>query len=518
MNAQHRDRGFHHRGLRRSGPSLALAAALPMLCSALAAQCNQSEEPFGGGSIATSIANPPVGAPGVMLKCEGFTNPPPTAWPISGPGRPHFDVETAWGVCGLGQPGVIDRIDIDAMSIGLDYLWADANGFVVPEANRWDALSFSVTGSTIAAGSAVISAEPPGTGRSADQFFYVVDGSVFPPPPSAPPPRRRTKRGHDSTELGFPAADTPEMDALDHFMPMYALDPLTVINFLSPNPSYFFSVSSATVPFVPTAWWTNPSDASGATILRSTWTGTTWSCPVTFKSWSDLGLLQTDDLDALAIDSEKELILFSTKRADLAWQLRIVDCSIDGPTTSKEYKCPDGTSMTSKKGLQSDDDDIDALCALDPLVPLGQMGPVGMGQLNPIRAIMGAPEGDNPPLVFPGVPRTLEGTGFMACPSGASPCGAGSVEYKLYGWGWPGAGPAPGAIVAFITSWGPPVSIGGTLTRPNSGVCGDPWEVSLCVPNAVRFLCPEFEIEVTWLALQVTPLTFGQSYPIVMRF
>ena len=496
---------------------LLLSAGCACAWSGVDANAQQSVEPFAGAPIMVStdlLSGSP--GPSLLLKCEGFRTTAPTSWPTPIGTGPDFDLERSLFVSPV--QGLVP--DLDAFSVGLDCIWSDANGVLTPVPNAWGALTFSVTSGSMFAGSAAINLESTGPGRSADVFSFVLPGSVFPPSPTAPAPRRRTQRAADSAELGFDGAATPELDALDHFAPLWQMDPGGLSNFLAPNPTVYFSVSAATVPLVPASWWSNPTDASGATILQTTWLPSTmsWSTPSTFKSWSELGLMANDDVDALAFDCAKQLALFSTTRNDRRYQLRIVDCSTD-TGDSCPYVDAAGDLVAEEVGIQSDDDEIDAVCAIDPPVRLGQPGG-GAGASNPISRAMSFAVGDDPPLVFPGVPRTLEATAFLMCETSAvaSGCPLGTQAYRVLGLGWPGSGTqGPGAIAAFITNSCPPVALSGTIVRPLSGFAGDPFEFTFCVPDALRLMPSAFELEITWLGFEVGTGHFLQSYPNTLR-
>ena len=124
-----------------------------------------------------------------------------------------------------------------------------------------------------------------------------------------------------------------------------------------------------------------------ATILSSQWkhpTGT-WTTPQPFLTYDQLGLDQLDDIDALAVDFDDELLLFSVVddgTLALSKQLQIAAWTSGGSfsgtglsATTGDYVTGDGMggteSVATRAGLAAGDE-VDGTCTIDP----GEQGSV----------------------------------------------------------------------------------------------------------------------------------------------
>ncbi len=470
-----------------------------------AAAAGQSVAPFAGAPMQISLTGA-AGAPNALLKCEGFAVAPPIVWP-AGSG-PRFDLDWAFRnllSVGCSVAAAAPVPDVDAMSIGLDWVLADATGHVQVPVGRWGALTFSVAATAMGTSGSAVANEAAGPdGPGGAMFSYLLPQSVAPAYLVG-----RTRRAMAQAEIGLPPA-RGDVDGLDQFIPLYRLDPATAspTRGVPAQPTLYFSVSNATLARVPASWWGN-TPPSGATVFMTTWVSTAqrWGCVSVWKSFRDLGLDQCEDVDALAYDAAQSRLLFSTRidracRAVPRPQLLFLDPSTDAAVPT-EYVTQTGTPVSDAAGLLRSDE-VDAVCSLDPFAPLRGSNPPKM---NTMRVAYGTPE---IPLTFGGIPRTLEGSSFLACWPGAGP-----ATLTSYGLGWPGAGPAPGFAAAYATFPGfavPPILLGGFVRNPASVFEGDPLSVSVPIPAAVRFLTPALRIGVTWVAIEMGTNQLGQAH------
>lgn len=480
----------------------------PFALSALllaAAAAAQSAAPFAGTPVQISLTQA-AGGPNALLKCDGFAAAPPIVWP-AGPG-PRFDLDWAFrnlisAGCSIGTSSPLP--DIDAMSIGLDWVLSDATGKVDVPAGRWGALDFSVASGAVGVAGSVVAQEAasPG-GAGADMFSYVLPGSVAPAHLVG-----RTKRALEQAEVGLPNLRR-DIDGLDQFIPLYRLDPATLapVGGLPTQPTLYFSVTNATLTTVPASWWAN-TPPSGATILATTWNTAAmrWGCVQPWKTFRDLGLDQCEDVDALAADVTRSRLLFSTRIDRVCKpiprpQILFLDCTADAPVPV-EYTTQGGQPVSDAAGLLRSDE-VDAVCSLDPFAPLRGTNPP---RQNTMRVAYGTPE---ILLTFPGVTPSLEGSSFLGCWPGAGP-----ALLTSYGLGWPGAARAPGFAAAYATFPGfavPPILLGGFVRNPASVFEGDPMAVTIPIPAGVRFLNPALRIAVTWVAIETATSRLGQAH------
>ncbi len=392
------------------------------------------------------------------------------------------------------------NIEIDALSMGADFIWADATGRILPTGNQWVALAFSVAGGGAAGATGAIATEqarPDGAG--ADIFSFSV-GALPTPLLSV------TRRAIDSTELDLYATGFPgDLTGLDLQLSAYTLD-ADITAALSPTPWVYFSVSTATVGNVPPSWWaaTTPSPA---TILRTQWTGASWTTPQPFASFGDLFLNVTDDVDALAIQCFATYVdvVFSTTMpsATATSQLMIVRLSGIGcgTTPPTEVKTADGRPVEGQLG--NGNGSIDAVCMYDPsfLQP---------GSTTDIWAyVTGTPIST---LRVPSAPRSLEASAWRTCPGGVP-----SISSFMTGW----VGSTPSADTAYYVLGigvlgSPPASfhllgaIPRTGTEPGGGAVG----ISLPLPPGWT-RTGSLYLEHIWIAANASG--DAQAFPVKIR-
>jgi len=341
----------------------------------------------------------------------------------TGPANPRF---TTAAMFGSGLPAAFA---IDAISSGYHYIFANPSTLLVDMAGRWGALLFSVTRSSVGNPGSVVHDEATrvgGEGAAADLFSMILPGSTLPPGLSCVP-IGVSQRATDSSQMGFAVPATgqkPELGDFDPYITMYDDGP-PVRGYLSDDPWVFFSLSNAAlanlaVQAMVTPWFvTNPAAMNGATILRMQWDSTAatphWRTPEIHLSSAQLGLTDpNDDIDALAVDEARNLVLFSLRydpaRPTTDRQLMIASWIgtpfLAGTATPYKYQTPAGPqNVVDLTGIVATDD-IDATCEEDP----------GNGAAIPLsRAYIrycGLP-------MAPGIPVGLSGSVHRGTPGGA---------------------------------------------------------------------------------------------------
>lgn len=473
--------------------SFGLAAGIApafFLLAPVAAQC--SSGPFVGIPLTMSTAeSASTGFSSAELyhKGAGFHAAPPTTWaPVAGVA--DFRLAPPFRACTQSA----NRFpDVDAMSLGEDWILADDNtGRMNVPANRWGGLLFSVTPRTVGRRNSVIQRESSSAGGAAgDVFSWVLPGSVMPPELVDV-----TERAQDASEIDVGADD---LDALDIPLPMWRLEPGIRSGMLNP-PRVFFSVSSATLALVPQFWFEN-TPPSAATILYMVWERRTqqWSCPRVWKTFRDLGLVVGDDVDALAIDTRNQRILFSTTSPRFD-PLMFLYCGTDLPTPVP-YTDDQGQPVSDKVGLIVGDE-IDAVCAIDP-------------------SIRGSANGVNAPYFAIGTP--VQKLGVFG-PSDIASSAFRTFNGVLAGWrtyasGWPrGTGPGPGfGILAMSLPNGPPGLYPLTVVarNPADPVCGAPVSGGIIVPPVLSITGTPADLR--WYLIDQPLTSIGEAFPIRVR-
>jgi hypothetical protein len=469
--------------------------------AAAAAQCPESRGIFAGSGAAMSVDGSTGGFDSgtLYLKRVGFNTAPPSQW--TNAFGPSFRVEDAFTACGAAAP----LPDLDAMSLGQDWVLADnATGRVSVPAGRWAAIRFSVTRGTVGRpGSRLAEEVASGFGTGADVFSYVLPGSTLPGDVVS----AGTLRAQDRAEidLGGTQANPPDVDALDDVIPFYdrvgGWPPV-----LTMQPTFYFSVSAGTVTRVPMSWWQRPNGTpttrSAATILFMTWIGQTqgqWSCPRVWRTYAELGLAPTEDVDALAIDLPNQRMLFSTKtttRNPILF-LHLGVLAAGGPVT---YTGQDGEPISSKIGLLQNDD-VDAICAMDPSYPLGHGGP-----RNPFVHSIGTPF----PALF-GSPPALSASAYRHAI-------AGREYFDTHVVGWPRAtGVGPGFAVLFFTPdpvlpWAYTILLSVQARNTASMFCGDPRTFRIEIPAAAALTSANYGLR--WFAVDARFVEIAEAHPL----
>jgi hypothetical protein len=465
-----------------------------------AAANDESRGPLAGAATAVLVDG---GLPGstdaeTRVHRNGFTLAPTVALP---PSSTQVDLRTV-----LQQWNAPPGLDIDDISLGRDEVLADASGELLVPSNAWGLISFSLKqGATGAPGTRIAREAALGNVGSA-LFSWVLPGSNYPPQLLG-----RTERSHSASELGLPPG--AEVDAVD-FPVVFGRDQgtLTTIEpgFLTliggTAQTIYFTVSSATANLVPAFWWGSSTAnlASGANILRVARTASSgaWGPPTVFRYWFQLGLQQADDIDGLAVDIANNKLLFScvgTARD----QFLFVDMSADG-SAAVPLKKQDGTPVSQSIG-KGQNDDVDAICTLDPIGPSqSTVPPPGV-----------PPGGDDfgsscgaPSAGLLGVP-SINATAFRRHVGG-------QTWFDSWMMGWPPlTGVTPGVAVLYMT-------VGNDLTlfpvgpiqlrNTNPAVPGDPLLFSFQVPPS--YWLTSQTVTFRWAAIDAGFTAIAEAWPV----
>jgi len=353
-----------------------------------------------GGLASAQTEGPLAGTPAVVLVQPGTSGPGgPLASDImhrkragfvpyapNGP-SPAVDapVYTTEAMFGGGSP---PPFEINAFSTGLDCVLAappvSGTSLTAVPPGAWGAILFSVTPSTIGEPGGLIDAlDDAPDGAAADFLTLMVPGSFLPPTVDPCYPQDRPQLAIDAPDMGLFEPGAPgDVSSLDVYVPLYHAGPPITAS-LPPAPTVYFSVSRDAIDppgggpsLVPTVWF-GGSAPSSATILKTTWipVAGAWSVPVPHLTYVDLGLDLEDDVDALAVDELKCLLLFSiadTPASTLGEQLQIAswpksDAADQGVATGIYVTAESGgTEPVAGRTRIGSQGDIDGTCTIDP--------------------------------------------------------------------------------------------------------------------------------------------------------
>ena len=423
----------------------------------------------------------------LIYKPHGFGKNAALEWvrPTFGPSF-NFERELKWA-------GWFPGLEIDASSLGMDWILADQNGVATVPPAQWGAVEFSIRKGS--KGTGVIKRETNAdSAAGADVFTYVLPGSALPPDLVG-----ETVRGQDASEIniGGVRPGSAEIIAMDRVIPLLRLESDFVDSMTKPI-RFFFSLTGYGAKRVPAKWFgrTRP---SGASILYVTWIGESWSFPRLFRSYRDLGLGEREELDALSVDLERRLVLFSTKTA---WRdellLHGAVTTLVGSTTYIDKK---GEPVSKSIGILPDDD-VDAVCATDPTVLSESRKVTWNGSFFQI----GSPYADDSPH-----DPVLTGTALRDSVGG-------NPVFRINVLGWhPAVGPRKGYVFAH---WKMPGSgakglLGWRTRNPSSAIAGDPVQFVYPVPVALSLTGVPLQVHTRQYDLSWSRM--GRTHPIQIR-
>ena len=453
----------------------AAALAAAALLAPLSAQV-QSRGVLAGGPAAVLVDGGL--APGTDARTHvhrnGFGTPATTLPPVLG----AADLQAIFAFYGAPP-----TIDVDDFSTGRDDVLFDGMGVMQVPPVSWGVISFSLRDGAVGIPGSRIAQQAAEGDLGAALFSWIMPGSAVPPQLIG-----RTERSHSVKDLGLDSPDPVEVDGLDVPQAIY------------------FTVSHATRGDVPASWWLWAGGAtlpSGATILRTLKTShaSAWSPPHVFVPYTQLGLGQNEDIDALAYDDVRQKLLLSTV-GTARDQLLVFDLGSDGGAGMamlQDAKLPDGVSKVSEHIGKAENDDVDAVCTLDP-----QIRTVGSP----------APEGDDFGSSCGSPRQGLLGVPQVHASAHRRRAGA-QTFYDTWLMGWPPVtGEGPGLAALFLT-FDPdltlhPYSI--QLRDPLAPVPGDPRQYSLLVPPALELT--GFSFTFRWVALDLAVTEIAEAWPL----
>ncbi len=445
----------------------------------------------------------------VLALPHGFSIDPATSLPGATAGSVEFsDVGIDAMLPPTLPPGVPDfgaflagvPVDVDALSLGWDWVVSNSIGEAVIPPDQWGAITFTVTRTTAgASGSLIAAAVAEADGAAADVFAYVIPGSNLPASFVGIP-----FRAQDWREIApFAGGPAPNLDAHDLYIALlYQENPGLAA--LLPPPTIFFSVTAASAPAIPLAWTAVPALRSGATVFSSTWipSTSTWSPPAVAFTPSFFGILPSEDLDALALDLVRGMALFSTNRA------------LPPPTGPRDpilftllgsgihwiYRLPGiGTPISAEVGLGLGVDDIDGICSLDP-----------GSAAQPSQIRLPFQVGTIAQALPTGLPTQLQASAWRRFDPILNQEFA---ETWMTGWPPPGT-PQPSLAIVGASVGGPlgPYTVLGIFVRPQPGnnFQGHPEKFRIAIPPALSL--SGLPLHFLWGAL--SPATFDLSHPV----
>lgn len=429
------------------------------------------------GPDTTDLNGNPLSTQDIQAKKPGISRVQSLAW---NPTEPDFSKLFA-------QAG----LEVDAMSLGEDMIASNCMGIVTMPPTAWNTMLFTVDRTTKGARGSTIEREAmaPG-GASADVLSYVL------PKSNLPTGVGDTERAMDSTELGLQGRSGPgQIAALDAYIPLYKSPVLSTL--LTNSPTVYFSlrIPNATSTATSVAQWFAPRQPSGATILQTKWDPRlrAWSKPRPFVEYRDLGLQATDEVDALAYDRAQNMILFSTEKAPVQQQLKIL-CLGPDLMAAVDYEEPGGGKVAVQAGVATGGN-IVGVCTIDParnpnaVYPSFTWGTAG------------------PPLALP-FPTDLGAAVYRTCgPPGRD-------AYHTLMIGWPGGSARPGNAFLLLQLGGTWFPFGPFPRNPANPIAGDPIEFPPILTMPVLFNVPMTGV---WIAVDAGFNVASLSHPIVIR-
>jgi hypothetical protein len=239
--------------------------------------------------------------------------------------------------------------------------------------NRWGALLYSITNESPLGDPA-----NPITGQ-VDPGAHVLSHVVQTSTGIWPGLLGVTQLAQTPQDMGlhFGPVARPELDGMDFAIPLLAMN-LGATNgvlFVNPN-EFYFSVtrdSANALASHSAGNYFGTQVASGAGIYKISYVPTglgryAWSAPVVFASPADLGLdAQADEVDAIAVNGPMGTAIFSTELGlpHGVNQLQSFQVAAGGATTVTTLVNANGGGVSGEAKL-TDEDDIDALCGIDP--------------------------------------------------------------------------------------------------------------------------------------------------------
>ncbi|MFN3241578.1 MAG: hypothetical protein ACE37K_08710 [Planctomycetota bacterium] len=484
------------------------AAISAALATAPRAQNDESRGLLAGAATTLLVDGGAGGASDsdTLVHPNGFSQAAPLTFAASNIGAPSLASVFAFH----GNPA---GIDVDAFSTGRDDLLIDTLGELSVPPLSWSVWSFSLRVGAVGKVGSRIEAEAQNGAVGAALFSYVLPGSNLPPEVVDV-----TERSHSRKDLGVGNGPNTEVDGLDFPLilgrdqqlnaggPGVAIEP-GFAPLLSIPETIYFSVTDASKHNVPAAWWTTlggvttaPSGASILCCFRSAF-GSPWTAPRVYLPYYELGLGVHEDLDALALDTVRDNVVYSVEGTLRDQFLFYYFGTDDGGAPPATPVTSNGQNVSDKVGKASIDD-VDAICTLDPVI--GSIGTPPPGG-DDFGSSCGAPQ---PGLL--GVPE-ISGSAYRRYENGTT-----YVDTFLVGWP-PIAGRAPGFAAAFLTIGNSIqlLPIGGIQVRdPSNQIAGDPRTATFVLPATIAL--SNFDCTCRWVALDFVTAEIAEAWPVRM--
>jgi hypothetical protein len=459
--------------------------------------------PFLGAPAALTVGAQigATGAPGTIYRSSTMTKPNGFGTAVPAPSWPalrNLDLAQIFGNLGLTTAQVA-AIDTDDLSMGEDWVLADSSGRVSLPMGVWAAITFSVTVRSQGEVNSRLRRESTNGTVGADVFSYVLPGSALPAAVVG-----SVERAQDSLEMGLPAGT--EVDGLDTLASLrnQAQD---LGSYLATTDDIYFTLSSASAALPTVLPWFAPFIPSGASILRTRRIGVTWTMPTVWMNHTDLGLAPTDDIDGLAIDKAGRKLLFSLRGGSLD-QIMFFSWPAGSfpllPVPPVPYTQSDGTTLVSTSIGLLQDDDLDAICSMDPVT----RGAVGGS--NPLWFCLGA---TRPTATAFAPPVPLWASAFRD--HGALPPGPAFDTWMV---GWPpatGAGPGLAALAVTLDDTLAPVFTLSLQVRDTTSLNGDPRHFRWQLPPTTSLT--GLGLTFRWFAFATGSGEIAEAWPVKVR-
>lgn len=439
------------------------------MLAAAHAQSRDSRGVLAGSPVALLTMQPsPTGSPDgtTLAHRNGFGGAAPDEFQSTGLSTPDLRrILTAHGCPATAR--------VDDFSTGRDEILIDSNGVLDVSGELWSVWQFSLRDGAVGTPGSRIAEQVAQGELGAAVFSYVLPGSGLPDELVGV-----VERSHSIEELGL--APGTEVNGLDTPM-LLGLDQATLTASTGPTvePGWtplitpraiYFTFSSASLTLVPPTWWAG-TQPSGATVFFTQITpfSNSYPQPRLFLTYDDLGLTASEDVDGLAIDLNNQRVVFSTV-GNLRDQFLFVDLTTDGGGTALPVTEPNGARVSTKIG-KAQDDDVDAICTLDPRLESANLPSPGGDDF-------GYSCGEPKVGVLGPVPE-LSGSAFRRYE-------AGGLRFDSWMVGWPTAtGAAPSLSALFFTTGDAfnPVLISLQVRNPADVIEGNPQAASLAIPS-----------------------------------
>jgi hypothetical protein len=447
------------------------------------------------GQIGATGAAGTIYRSSTMTKANGFGSAlPAPSWPA----LRNLDLAQIFANFGL-TPAEVAAIDTDDLSMGEDWVLADNSGRVSVPGNAWAAITFSVTVRSQGEARSRLHREAMNGTVGADIFSYVLPGSALPGAVVG-----QVERAQDSAEMGLPAGT--EVDGLDTLASLrnqaQDLGP-----YLPAADDIYFTLSSASAALPTVLPWFGANTPSGASILRTRRIGVTWTMPMVWMNHTDLGLLASDDIDALAIDKAGRKLLFSLRGGSLdqimffSWPAGTFPLVQVPPVP---YVQANGTTPVSTSIGLLQNDDLDAICSMDPTT----RGAVGGS--NPLWFCVGA---TRPTATAFAPPEPLWASAFRdhaALPPGA--------VFDTWMVGWPPVAqrsPGLAVLAATIDDSLAPVFTLSLQVRDDTSLNGDPRHHRWRLPATTSLT--GLGLTFRWFAFATAAGELAEAWPVKVR-